>query len=353
MGSKGRRRVVVAALALLAVSGVVWSVPSLRARVKALGVLTGASAIPFPRPWGRSVEVRTVELEPGVEGDMYGGGDDAPVVLFVPGAAPEGREDTRVVRAAEALAAANRRVFVPELLLYRQTFEHEDIDRLTTAIRLLAHDEPIGVLGFSYGGSLALIAGADARVSGDIAYIAVFGAYYDLKHVIQGITTGSTFLDGEPQPFETVPEARDILTSAAVRLAPDSSTAELRAAIENEDDAGLRGGSKAIFDLLTNHDPARSEDLLAEVPARFRSTLEDFSPARQVEDLEVPVFILQSKKDAATPWTEAVLLDRGIPRTRLALVHHFSHVNPPGLRGWLLDAPAAWLFASWMLEAQE
>ncbi|HZA39602.1 MAG TPA: hypothetical protein VFA00_03155, partial [Actinomycetota bacterium] len=80
MGSKGRRRVVVAALALLAVSGVVWSVPSLRARVKALGVLTGASAIPFPRPWGRSVEVRTVELEPGVEGDMYGGGDDAPVV---------------------------------------------------------------------------------------------------------------------------------------------------------------------------------------------------------------------------------------------------------------------------------
>lgn len=74
---------------------------------------------------------------------------------------------------------------------------------------------------------------------------------------------------------------------------------------------------------------------------------------RHVADLEVPVYILQSKKDAATPWTEAVLLDRGIPRTRLALVHHFSHVNPPGLRGWLLDAPAAWLFASWMLEAQE
>jgi pimeloyl-ACP methyl ester carboxylesterase len=284
---------------------------------------------------------------------MYSGGEDAPVLLFVPGATRKGREDTRVVRAAEALAAANRRVFVPELRLYWRTFEREDIDNLVTAIDALAEGEPIGVLGFSYGGSLALIGGADARVSGDISFIAVFGAYYDLKHVIQGITTGSTMLEGRPRPFETVPEAREILTSAAVQLAPESTSAELREAIQKEDATGLGRGARAIHMLLTNDDPARSEDLLEALPNRFKSTLEDFSPAKHVEDLEVPVFILQSKKDVATPWTEAFLLEQALPRTRLALVHHFSHVDPPGWRGWLLDAPAAWWFVSWLLEAQE
>jgi hypothetical protein len=44
---------------------------------------------------------------------MYKGGDDAPVLLFVPGATRKGREDMRVVRAAKALAAANRRVSSP------------------------------------------------------------------------------------------------------------------------------------------------------------------------------------------------------------------------------------------------
>lgn len=353
MGSKGIRRLLLVAVVVVVVSAVVWTIPPLRARVKAVGVVTGAAGIPFPRPWARSVEVRAVELAPGVEGDMYSGGDDAPMLLFVPGAAPKGREDSRVVRAAEALAAANRRVFVPELMLYRRTFEREDIDLLATAMDVLAEGEPIGVLGFSYGGSFALIAGAHARVSGDISYIAVFGAYYSLEHVIQGITTGSTLLDGKQRAFETVPEARDILTSAAVRLAPETHAARLRAAIEKENPMGLRGGTRVIYELLTNDDPARSADLLAALPERFKSTLEDFSPARHLEDLEVPVFILQSKKDAATPWTEAFLLERALPRTRVSLLHHFSHVNPPGLRGWLLDGPKAWQFVSWMLEAQE
>jgi pimeloyl-ACP methyl ester carboxylesterase len=353
MSSQAKRRVLLGSLTVVLVSAAVWTLPPLRARVKALGVVTGASGIPFPRPWARPVEVRSLELAPGIEGDMYSGSQDAPVLLFVPGATRQGREDSRVVRAAKALAAANRRVFVPELLLYRRTFERKDIERLITSIETLAVGRPIGVLGFSYGASFALIAGADARVARDLSYIAVFGAYYDLKHVIQGITTGSTLLDGKPQTFATVPQARDILTSAAVQLAPDSAAEELQTAIEKRNPAGLPSGARAIYELLTNDDPARVAELITALPNGFKSTLQDFSPAGRVEDLNAPVFILQAKKDAATPWTEALLLERALPRTRLAFVHHFSHVDPPGLKGWFLDGLDAWQFTSWMLEAQE
>nr|MBA3291813.1 hypothetical protein [Actinomycetota bacterium] len=66
-----------------------------------------------------------------------------------------------------------------------------------------------------------------------------------------------------------------------------------------------------------------------------------------------PLFILQSKKDAATPWTEAVLLERSVKDSRLVLLNHFSHVDPPGLGGWLGDGPKTWWWLSWVLAAQE
>ena len=81
--------------------------------------------------------------------------------------------------------------------------------------------------------------------------------------------------------------------------------------------------------------------------------LERFSPASKINELDVPILISQSKKDAATPWTEAVLLERSVDQSRLVLLDHFSHVDPPGLSGWLRDGPKAWTFMTWVLEAQE
>jgi pimeloyl-ACP methyl ester carboxylesterase len=82
---------------------------------------------------------------------------------------------------------------------------------------------------------------------------------------------------------------------------------------------------------MTNRDPHRIDELAAELPRLFRTTLERFSPSTTVERLDAPLLILQSKKDAATPWTEAVLLDRAVPRSRHVLLDHFSHVDPTGL----------------------
>jgi dipeptidyl aminopeptidase/acylaminoacyl peptidase len=85
----------------------------------------------------------------------------------------------------------------------------------------------------------------------------------------------------------------------------------------------------------------------------FRDVLERFSPATALDELDAPLFILQSKKDAATPWTEAVLLHRAVDGSRLVLVEHFSHVDPPSLSGLLRDGPKAWWFVSCVLSAQE
>jgi pimeloyl-ACP methyl ester carboxylesterase len=327
-------------------------VPSLRARAKAVAVLADAAGLPFPRPFAREVVVSTIEYD-GLVGNLYSGGDESPVIVFVPGAVRGGRSDPRVIEAATALARTGRRVFVPELHLYERRFDYDDVERLVTAIVELSDKAQVGVLGFSYGGSLSLLAAQDQRTRDRLTFVATFGAYLDLLHVIQGVTTGSTLLDGEEVHFPTVPEAREILTDATVHLASGERAGDLARALELDDASNLPTDLEAVHDLMTNRDPHRTNELAAELPRRFRTTLERFSPSTTVERLDAPLFILQSKKDAATPWTEGVLLDRAVAGSSLVLLDHFSHVDPPGLSGWLADGPRVWRFVSWLLVAQE
>ena len=352
MASRRPRKFVIFILVLVVLGTTVGAVPSLRARAKAIGVIADATGIDLPRPAARSVEVERRRFASDVVGDMYVGGEDAPVILFVPGATRRGRKDPRVVDAATALASANRRVFVPELELYDSTFERSDIDRLGRAIRRLSSDGPIGIVGFSYGGSFSLIAAAETRTA-DVAYIAAFGAYFDLANVIQAVTTGATILDGEEVDFDTVPEAREILTDAALDFAPEPVVEELERAVESRDPSLLPPPARPIYDLLANRDPRKTPGLVEALPDDFKETLAEFSPARYVDRLQVPVFIMQSKKDAATPWTEAELLADAVPEVRIVMLEHFSHVDPPDLSGWASDGPKAWRFVAWILGAQE
>ncbi len=324
-----------------------------RARVKALGVVAEIAGLPFPRPWAAAVDVEEEEIAPGAIGDMYESAADAPPILFVPGATRKGREDERVVSAARALASAGRRVFVPELDLYDRVFRRSDVARLVAALEVLGDRRPVGVVGFSYGGSFAFVAATHPAVVDDVAFVATFGSYYDLRNVIQGITTGSTSLDGDLVDFDTVPEARQILLDAATGLVPSSRSLELADALEAKDPSTLPRGTRALFDLLVNADPRRTAALVAALPQAVEETLRFFSPASHAQDLAAPLFVMQARKDPATPWTEAVLLERAVRDSRLVLLDRFSHVDAPGLGGWLDDGPGAWSFVSWILDAQE
>ena len=352
MAFRRPRRLVIVLASFVIAATVVGTVPSLRARAKAIGVISDATGFDLPRPAARSVEVERMQLARDVTGEMYIGGEDAPIILFVPGATRRGLNDPRVVRAATALASANRRVFVPELALYDRTFRRSDIDLLGSAIEGLSSESPIGIVGFSYGGSFALIAAAEVGAE-DVTYIATFGAYFDLVNVIQAVTTGSTILDGDEVAFETVPEARRILTDAALGFAPPVVADELKRAVESRDPTGLPPEGRAVYDLLVNRDSAETSRLVEALPEDFKQTLDEFSPSSYVEDLRAPVFIMQSTEDAATPWTEAELLAEAVPDSRVVMLEHFSHVDSPDLDGWISDGPKAWTFVSWILVAQE
>jgi pimeloyl-ACP methyl ester carboxylesterase len=360
-GRRWARRTAIGLAILVGVVAVASNVPEVRARTKGLAVLARGAGYPFPRPFANRVTVSRVELAPGVEGDLYDPGVTAPPLMLVPGGAPKGAEDPAMIQLARSFAGAHRLVFVPELELRHQTFAWSDIEALRRAVLVLS-ERPgsrgrVGLLGLSYGGSFGLLAAEDPAVEARLAFVGVFGSYVDLLHVIQGITTGATTFHGRVVPWTASPDARRILEDAAISLTPATERGALEHALATHDGSGLPPDAAGVFAILEDTDPRRTAELVRALPADMRDTIERFSPSAHLAELKVPLFILQSEDDLATPPTEARSLHEAVPESRLAMVEHFEHVRPGGagapIAGRIADAWRAWSFVTWVLRAQE
>jgi pimeloyl-ACP methyl ester carboxylesterase len=332
-----------------------------RGRGKGLAVLAESAGYAFPRPFAKRVTQSRVQLTEGVEGDLYDPGVLAPPLLLVPGGAPRGAEDPAMIRLARSFAGARRRVFVPDLALSRQTFEWSDIEALRASVLALrgSSGEPrsVGMVGLSYGGSFGLIAAEDPDVAAALSFVAVFGSYVRLMNVIQGITTGANLVDGRVVAWQAAPEARGLLAKGAVALSPPEERDGLMRALESGYPDGLAFGARAVFDMVKNTDPKRTQALADRLPEAFRETIARFSPDAHLNGFRVPLFIMQSTDDLATPPAEAELMHRLVPGSRLVKLEFFQHVRPGGaeapLAGRLQDIRRSWSFVSWVLCAQE
>lgn len=355
-GTRSFRRFSYAAVAITALG----LLPPVQARGKALAVLAEAIGLPFPRPFAAPV-ARAETTMGGVAGDLYTPGGKAPPILLVPGAARLGKDDPRVVRAATAIARAERVVFVPTLELSNRRFDEKDLDRIVASTTALSErtEEPVTLLGFSYGGSFALVASADPRLSEDLAQVAVFGAYFDLVGVIQAITTGVSLVGDRRVTWPEDPRADQILQEVAGHLIPAQDRELLLEALETEAvPEGLRPGARAMYELLTNRDPARTYELAGGISPSARRILERFSPSSVAERIDVPVVAMHSTDDPAVPYGEALRLTRGIPGTPLETVTLFRHVDfqatdPSSWSRAAGDLWSGWRFASRLLGPQE
>ncbi len=344
---------------MLAVS-VAAVLPPMRARAKAIPMVIEALGGSVARPLAPEVRRTDAELG-GVTGHLYAPDRPARPILLLPGAAPMGKSDPRAIRLARAVARSDRLVFVPDLELAERRFAEADLDRIVRSVLALGgHPAARGrvvVLGISYGGSLALVAAADPRLEGRLAQVAVFGAYFDLVGVIQAVTTGTSLVAGHAYPWEAHPLADEILERQSVELVPEGSRDDLRRALRGRADGGSLGAeARAVFELLTNRDPARTFELAEALPAQARGFLSRFSPSSVAGDIDAPVIALHSATDPAVPYGEALRLEGGLPGVRLVSVAGFRHVDfgaPSGWRAAAGDLLGVWRFASWLLESQE
>lgn len=332
--------------------------PTARATAQAPFVLTDALGASVPRPWAPAVERREVAMG-DVLADRYSPDSQAPSLVLVPGAARAGREDERVVSVATSLARAGREVLVPELALYDRRLDPDDVERV---VDLAAERCPstggLVLLGFSYGGSLALLAAADDRIADCVELVATFGAYADLVGVLEAAATGVSIVDGAYVPWRArePTSARRLLQDAAVQLVPDQQQRLLRRALRQDDPVALPAPSRAVYDLATAEDPARVRVLVDELPAPQRELIRRLSPATVADDVSARVLAVHAADDPAVPYAELLRLEQAFPEAHTATVQSFRHVDLSGSGDrleLLQDLVAAVRFMAKVLRPQE
>jgi pimeloyl-ACP methyl ester carboxylesterase len=332
------------------------------------GLLKGALLVPevvpspvhplalVPRPHRREIRLAAGEA------DWYRprGHAPAPGVVLVHGANPGGKDDPRIVGLAVALAREGRQVVVPQLGLREQRLDPADPERIREAVSLLAaaSHRRVGVLAFSYGAGLTLVALAEQpAVQRRTAFVATVGTYFSLFDLLQGATTHTVPYRGGTVAWQPDPGALGLAAAQLAAFLGGADGAALTLAWERRDPTGLAPGPLAVYRLLANRDPARFEPLAAGLPPALGVLLGGLSPARSVDRLVVPVLALHARTDPASPPVESRLLVEslgGRVRTGLTIVGNLSHVSPTAsVLGDVADAVRLAGFAGTALTFQE
>lgn len=313
-----------------------------------------------PRPDRVLVEETTYRLE----------GEAVPATLYRPRAARgrlpgwvtlhgltyHGREHESLQRLARALAASGAVVLVPDLPEWRAlrvapAATVRTIRSAVLALDALGWNAPghIGVMGFSFGATQALVASTDPALNGHLAGVAAWGGYSNLASATRFAFLGEHELDGrtyraDPDPYgrwilagnylglldefanaPTLPESLLGLAREAARTrirawepALDPFKARMRKRLGDRD--------REVFDLiapptgvvLSAAERRRLTGLVDRIVAAALDAEPLLDPGPSLGRVPVRVFLAHGRGDRLIPWTEMIRLTRALPPDRLA-----------------------------------
>ncbi len=282
--------------------------------------------------------------------DLYRSRDEKKraAILLTHGIIEDGKDDPRLIRLAHSLARTGFVVLVPELKGMKSLRVHfSDVDDIVASFRYLVSREivdreKIGLLGFSYGAGPTFMAAADPSIRDRVKFLASFGGYYDPVNVIRFITTGYYEYGNEKGFHEPEPYGKWVFFKNNVDYVKDRRDREiLRWMFEKEEKgatkearsylAELSPQGRHLYDLLTNKDPARVDDLVKKIDPRVQEYLQRLSLAPVIPSLKAYLIVGHGDTDPLIPYTESLRLADALPdkdRVHVAILKVFAHVDP-------------------------
>lgn len=285
-------------------------------------------------------------------------------MLLVFGVNNLGREHPAVQRVADALARTGVAVLVPDsATLLAGRLEVGEIDGVVRAFELLVErpevdSERAGIVGFSVGGSLALLAARDERIVDRVRYVNAFGAFADARSYLASMAAHAYELDGEEVDWLPTPLAREVFVGFVLEaVADDDDRALLAEAYEERIIAGerpqpdpeleerLTPSGRLMYRLLTARSLAEAREAIEALPAPTRAFMDAISPVRALDGLRAQVFVMHERDDHHVPFVESRrLADELEPLDLLARQSEFrlfDHVQP-GDVNWVAATPELW-----------
>ena len=182
------------------------------------------SAVPYSSTPGQP-ELAELWLPAGASRERRAG-----AMLLVFGVNNVGRNHPAIVRVAEGLARSGVAVLVPDSRsMLEGRLREDDLDKVVAAFQLLAarpevDSARVGMVGFSVGGSLALIAAADPRIASRVAWVNAFGAYGDAESYLASVAAHAYLgPSGEIVAWQPTALAREVFLRLLLDTVTDSS----------------------------------------------------------------------------------------------------------------------------------
>lgn len=287
--------------------------------------------------------------------DLYRA-DDAPraALLLVPGLAPDGKDDRRLVDLAVVLARADFAVLVPDIASLRaQRVSAENVRQIADALAYLvrARSEilpaadgpaPTGIAAISYAVGPALLATLEPELHGRVDFMIAIGGYYDVEAVVTYFTTGfyrdgdGAWTKGTPNDYgkwlfvsanaDAIMDMRDRITLRAM--------AGRRMADGNADIADLipllGPEGRAVHALLANDDPDQARRLIAGLPPRLLHNLTALNlRGRDLAGAPRSVILIHGRDDRIIPVSESLELGAALPsgKGHLYMVDRLAHAD--------------------------
>lgn len=310
-----------------------------------------------PRP-----ERHDVRWRAGREGDLYllPGQPPRAALVLVPGLAPEGRRDPRLVLFADMLARKRFAVLVPDLPSFQaQQVSASDKDELADALRFLrARPEGQGKLGIaaiSYAAGPAILAVLEPDLRSRVDFVVAIGGYHDTLSVTTFFTTGfyrvsgGEWRRGVPNAYgkwvfvlanaERIEREFDRVALAAMarrKLADlDADVADL--------ERGLGPEGQAVVALLANREPGRVRDLVVQLPRAIGEDMRALSLAdRDFSGVRARFLLVHGRDDAIVPYAESEALAAALPQSQVTYVRLESLAHADLSPGGVLDLYRVW-----------
>jgi dienelactone hydrolase len=322
---------------------VAW--PFTLAHLQAMAVLKLVSQEPVPWIIGEAVaepittEDVHFETEAGpVRGRLYlpTNKSDAPAMVILHGVHYLGIDEPRLESFASAMASCGIRVLTPELP------EIKDYRVNAGSVRIIGESarwfaektgsHPVGVMGLSFSGGLALIAAADPVYRPSFKFVFAVGSQDAMGHVAQYYLTGK-----ETRPDGTVelltPHEYGALVLEYEHLddfVPPSDLEAVRKVLRQhlyEDKAAEASALAALTlqqaaeakELMDSNAPA-TRALLAKANAKHIADMEGLSPAGKLKTMTTPVYLLHGQADNIIPAAETLWMAAELPGSTLKAV---------------------------------
>lgn len=315
--------------------------------VKPQGWFTGQPVrqeVTYPQANGDGVaDIYRIADEPGAPGR-------AAVLIFL-GANAAGRDDQDVINLGNALARSGFVVMFhwsPTMGL-RHNIDPDEIENLVWAFQYLAAQDYVdrrrlGMAGFCVGASFALVAAADPRISGDVAFINAFGPYFDARDLLLQVATRSRFSEDGLEPWDPDSLTMKVFANELIETLEDPRERNLLEArfingvqVSQQELADLSPQARGVWRLLEGTSPEDARLLYRSLPSGFRESMKQISPSTYLDNLKAPVMIMHDRNDRLVPSMESrrlelALRDRGDVRYTEVLA--FDHVRPSGGGVW-------------------